>query len=305
MHDQMLLRIAKSKNEIRRAIISHFREVSNRIPNWVNDYTPQNSLGFGTKGKVRKIVDEIVDHISKKVKEDFKLWNDEILVPLIEEKAEYIYESTDKDLKGIFDSIDTINSQLSGKDIELSSASGWERAAGVAALCLGSASGAYMLVGGFDVKGIIKTIAIDISVGTGLFLLSVTNPVLAIGAAVAVLWNAVRSGASNATQKIKTKVAQMLCDSINNNVQDKADVIVENVEVELTKIADTAVSSVDIKLDTLKAETEAIIKELQMGQQYADKRNAVINKCEEKLKVICEKLDTLVFELAGLSSTAN
>ena len=187
----------------------------------------------------------------------------------------------------------------------MSSASGWERAAGVAALCLGSASGAYMLVGGFDVKGIIKTIAIDISVGTGLFLLSVTNPVLAIGAAVAVLWNAVRSGASNATQKIKTKVAQMLCDSINNNVQDKADVIVENVEVELTKIADTAVSSVDIKLDTLKAETEAIIKELQMGQQYADKRNAVINKCEEKLKVICEKLDTLVFELAGLSSTAN
>lgn len=305
MHDQMLLRIAKSKNEIRRAIISHFREVSNRIPKWVDDYTPKNSLGFGTKGKVRKIVDEIVDHISKKVKEDFKLWNDEILVPLIEEKAEYIYESTDKDLKGIFDSIDTINSQLSGKDIELSSASGWERAAGVAALCLGSASGAYMLVGGFDVKGIIKTIAIDISVGTGLLLLSVTNPVLAIGAAVAVLWNAVRSGASNATQKIKTKVAQMLCDSINNNVQDKADVIVENVEVELTKIADTAVSSVDIKLDTLKAETEAIIKELQKGQQYADKRNAVINKCEEKLKVICEKLDTLVFELAGLSSTAN
>lgn len=305
MHDQMLLRIARSKNEIRRTILSHFREVSNKIPNWVDDYTPKNSLGFGTKGKVRKIVDEIVDHISKKVKEDFKLWNDETLVPLIEEKAEYIYESTDNDLKDIFDSIDTINSQLSGKDIELSSASGWERAAGVAALCLGSASGAYMLVGGFDVKGIIKTIAIDISVGTGLLLLSVTNPVLAIGAAVAVLWNAIRSGTNNAIQKIKTKVAQMLCDSINNCVQDKADAIVENVEVELTKIADTAVSSVEIKLDTLKAETEAIIKELQKGQQYADERNTVINRCEETLKAICEKLDALVFELVGLSSTAN
>lgn len=305
MHDQMLLRIAKSRNEIRRTILSHFREVSNKIPAWVQDYTPNNSLGSGSKGRVRKVVDEIVDHISEKVKADFKVWNDEVLVPIIEEKAEYIYESTDKDLKGIFDSIDSINAQLSGKDIEISTASGWERAAGVAALCFGSASGAYMLVGGFDVKGIIKTIAIDISVGTGLLLLSVTNPVLAIGAAVAVLWNAISRGTSSALEKIKNKIAKTLCDSINNNAQDKADTIAENVEVEFTKIADSAVSSVDVKLDTLRTETEAIISDLQKGQKYADERNAVINKCEEKLKVVCEKLDTLVFELAGLSNTAN
>ena len=305
MHDQMLLRIAKSRNEIRRTILSHFREVSNKIPAWVKDYNPNNSLGFGTKGRVRKVVDEIVDHISEKVKEDFKIWNDEVLVPIIEEKAEYIYESSDNDLRGIFDTIDSINAQLSGKNIELSTASGWERAAGIAALCFGSASGAYMLVGGFDVKGIIKTIAIDISVGTGLLLLSVTNPVLAIGAAVAVLWNAISRGTSNALGKIKNTIAGSLCDSINNNAQDKADTIAENVEVEFVKIADSAVGSVDIKLDTLRTETEAIISNLQRGQEYADERNAIINKCEEKLKGICEKLDTLVFELAGLTNTAN
>ena len=71
-------------------------------------------MGFPTKGRVRRVTDEIVDFVSTKVKEDFKIWNEQVLVPLIEEKAEYIYESSEKDLKALFNLIDSIDAQLSG-----------------------------------------------------------------------------------------------------------------------------------------------------------------------------------------------
>lgn len=306
MHSQMLLRIERSKNEIRRTIIAHFRVVSNKIPAWVQDFKPKSNLGFPTKGRVRKVTDEIVNFVSTKVKEDFKNWNEQVLVPLIEEKAEYIYESSENDLKALFNLIDSIDAQLSGKEIVVNTASGWERAAGLAVMYLGSISGGtYMLVNGFNLKGIVKSVALDIGVGTGLVLLGMTNPVLAIGAAIVVIWRIIAGGTADALATIKSKIGKTICDSINGMASEKSDQIAEDIEHKYTEIANMALEGIDIRLNAVREETEKILEEKRKGQQHADERNAVINKCEEKLKVICEKLDTLVFELAGLSSTAN
>lgn len=306
MHNNMLLRIEQSKNEIRRIIITHFREVSNKIPAWVEGFTPKNNLGFPTQSRVKKVTDDIVDFVSTKVKEDFKIWNEQVLVPIIEEKAAYIYESSEKELKDIFNLIDSVDAQLSGKDIVVNTASGWERVAGLAVMCMGSISGgAYMLVNGFNLKGIVKSVALDLGVGTGLVLLGMTNPILAIGAAVAVLWTIIAHGVNDALNAIKIKVSDTICENITGMASEKSDQLAEDIERKYTEIANMALESIDIRLNSVREETEKIIEEKRRGQTYADERNAVINKCEEKLKVICEKLDTLVFELAGLSNTAN
>lgn len=306
MHSQMLLRIERSKNEIRKCILNHFRELSNKVPAWIQDYKPVNEIGLATKGKVKKVKDEISGHVSERIREDLQEWNEQVLTPLIEDKVLYIYESSDRELKDIFDSIDMVNEQLTGQHVENTSASGWERVAGVATLLVGYSTGSYMIVNGFDLKGIAKSVAMDIgAIAVIIGLASCGFPILTIPIIIARMVMGGALGVSNALQKVKQKITSTVCNTIQENASDNTDQMVTKVEEKFLQISNTALESIEIKLASVKEETEKIIEEKRKGQMYADERNAIINKCEDKLKVICEKLNTLVFELAGLSSTAN
>ena len=299
MCQQMILSISRSRDTIRRTIDNHFTHISASIPAWIQNYTPVNSIGFASKPRVQRVVDEIVNHVSEQIKNDLTTWNAQVLIPLVEQEANNIYESTDTALTGLFNSIDLIGSQLSGNNINVIAASGWERVAGLAALFLGgSASGAYMLVGGFNAKGIAKSIALDLGVGTGLTLLSLTNPVIAIGAAVVVIWNAIVGGAHNVLQRIRNEVSTTLTNSIMESKNEKANELADRTKEEFTKIADLAVGSLDIKLNALKAEAQTIKSNLDQGQQYANERTQIINECEQELTTISSELTNLVIELA-------
>lgn len=302
MYQQILLRIERSKSEVKRAIIGQFKDTINHVPTWIENYTPSNSIGFASKKKVQIVADEIAQHVSEEIKAHFKEWNEQALIPLVEEKAAYVFESSDKDLAGIFSSIDEITAQVSGQQVQVNGASGWERAAGIVGLCFGYASGAYVMINGFDLKGILSTLAVDLGVGTGLLLLGIANPVIAIAAAVVVVWNAIVLGKGGALEKLKSKISDEICTSIAEKHDEIAEESLKKMCEEFTKIADNAAAAVDIQIQGVKSQVESIIKDKEEGEAAATKRAQVINNCEIKLQRICQELSALVFELAGLSA---
>lgn len=292
------LKVEKKKNNIKKAINTQFKEIANSIPAWIEDYEPKSNPGvFGRKRQVEKVAEEITEYVSTKVKEKFGEWNKEVLSPLIEESATEIFESSDNRLKGILEGIDQLQSEISGTTHVYDSSSGWTRAIGVAGICCGFASGASLLAGHFDIKTVAKSLAIDLGVGTGLILLGITNPIIAIGGVVLVIWRAIAGGQKVVIRNLKQNLTPEIRNSIISNSSEKSEQIVAKIDVEFKKSIETAIKAIDIKISDLKTQIEAVLKEKEKGEEYANKRLELLTQSESKLQEICGKLDDFVIGL--------
>lgn len=292
------LKVEKKENNIKKAINTQFKEIANSVSAWVQEYQPKSNPGvFGKKSQVQIVADEITEYISIKVKEKFGEWNKEVLVPLVEESAAEIFESSDNKLKGILDGIDQLQSDVAGKPYIPDLSSGWTRAIGVAGICCGFASGASLLAGQFDIKTVAKSLAIDLGIGTGLILLGITNPIIAIGGVILVICKAIAGGKSVVIKNLKDKIAPEIRNSIMNNSSEKSEQIVAKIDAEFQKSIATAIKAIDIKISDLKTQIEAVLKEKERGEEYAKKRISLLNQSESKLQEICGKLDDFVIGL--------
>lgn len=301
LSEKLHLRIEQSGVYIRRALLSYFKELTNKVPAWVKEYQPKEGVGFASKSKIEKLSKDISKYVTEKIKKDSAAWTTEVLRPLIDEKATEIFEYGEEELKKLYISIDEVNAMLSGLSIDVKTAKGWERALGVATLCLGSASGAYMMVNGFHFKDIVKTIAIDLGVGTTLLILGLANPVIAIAAAAGVVWNAVSRGQSQAVQGAKDAVTKQICDTLNSKSSIQAEDMANNIMSELNKFADNALSGIDTEISDIQSRVNDILATKKKGEAHVESRKKLIDACEGKIQAICGKLDALVFELAGMN----
>ena len=298
MYSQMLLRIERCQNDLRRTIVGYFKELAYKIPAWVQEYTPSTKVGLASKSKLKKLADEIVAYITGKIKEEFSAWNNETLQPIIKEKANDIFERSGKDLEQIYKAIDDIYVQMSGNSVDVKGASGWERAVG-AGLCLfvGAGSGAEVMVNGFNTKNFIKNFALDLGVGTGILLLGITNPIIGIAALVALIWRGIYSGGAASIESVKKQVSEVIVSSISDEATSKADDAVSKVSKSFTQMADNAASAVDTEINSVRSQLESIIKEMERGQANIDRRNSVINECETKIQTLNGQLTDFIFEL--------
>lgn len=292
------LKVENKENAISRAISSQYRTIANQIPAWITAYKPKSSPGvFARQRDVEKVADEICKHLSCKVKENFGQWNQDVLVPLVEESAQEIFDSSEQTLKCILDGIDQLQSEFSGTVPVQDTSSGWTRVLGVAGICCGFASGASLLTGRFDIGTVAKALAVDIGVGTGLLLLGVTNPILAIAGVVAVVWNAILGGQKAVVMNLKTQLATEITNSIINNSDTKSSEIIAKIDKEFQKTIATATNAIDIKINDLKTQVESVLKEKKQGEANANQRLQLLAQSETKLQRICGELDSFVISL--------
>lgn len=299
---QMSLRIEQSTNEVRRAVLNEYREITNSIPAWINDFTPQTKVGFASKSKIKKLTDEIVAYATEKTKAKFAEWKSSVLQPLVQDKAQYIFDSSDHDLTELFKAIDNVNSQMTGQDIEVEGVSGWQRVAGFATMMVAGSTGAGIMAGGIsDGKSIAKHLAMDIGVGTGLALLGIVNPIFWIGGVVLLVWKGWGDGGKAKLKEVKTRVSTELVKSLREGASAKANEFAEQLKNNLSQISSNADSAIDLQINNVKQQVEGIMHDMEQGQAKVDARKELLNKCEGELQEINSSLDKLIFELAELS----
>lgn len=295
---ELELKVERKENGIRRAIETEFKEIANMVPAWIQDFTPKAKIGvFGKKRDIDAVAREIIAFVSEKEKEVFGKWNKDVLVPLVEESATDIFETSDSKLQGIFDGIDELQAELSGTNVAPATGSGWARALGVAGICMGYASGAALLSGQFDVKHVAKSLAMDIGVGLGLTLLAVTNPFLAIAGVVLVIWRSISGGKKVALNNLKEKITPEIRNSILNNVEKKTADVISKIDNEFKGLVDTAVKAIEMKIDDVKTQVEDVLHEKEQGEANTAKRLALLDDSEKKLQEICTNLDDFVISL--------
>ena len=294
----LALKVERKENNIARAIATQFREIANLIPAWIEEFEPKTDPGlFAKRRQLDKIADEITAYVSEKIKNVFNTWNQEVLIPLVEESANEIFESTDDMVKGILNGIDSLQDQISGTQKPQDTSSGWVRAFGVAGMCCGFYAGASMLTGHFDFKEVAKSLAVQVGVSSGLLLLGLANPILGIAATAGVIWDAINRGGKVAVRRVKSDLTPVIRNSVYESAPEKASEIVAKIDKEFQQSISTAVKAIDMKIDDLKSQVVAVIEEKEKGQEYADRRLAMLDSSEKELQHICNELDAFVMSL--------
>lgn len=297
---KLQLRIEQSKTEFKRATYRNTVTVAEMVPGWIKEYTPQNRLGLiPTKSKIAAVVTEISGHITSKIEEQQKTWKNEVMLPLVKERSDYIFDSTEQDLTKLYSEIDAISIQMSGNDeVAPEPVPLWQRIAGAAA-------GALLLMpdlaiaGGLN--GLTKELAknVGIVIGTevllGLFI-GFTNPFVLVGGIVAAILGG-NFTSDAAMKKIKNMLGDAIVSKVSENADDGATKTSESIASILMDIANDISSAVDNEISQTEQLVTGIIDEMQRGQANIDARKQVINSCETKIKALSTELDAFTFEL--------
>ena len=297
---KIMLRIEQSKSEFRRAVNRNTVSVANMIPGWIKDYKPKQTLGLvPTKKKISAIVVEITEEINKKITEQQRQWKNEVMMPLVNERAQYIFESTEQDLTSLYKEIDAITIQISGgEDVAPKDVPVWQRIAGAAGgLLLGCPD--IALAAGMTglTRELVKSVALVLGTEAVLaMLLGLTNPfVLVGGLAAAVLGGGFRGDA--AMKELKKRLSEKFVETISSNADKSATATSESIASYLTGISTDVSAAIDNEIKQTEQQVEGIIAEMRRGQANIDARKQVLTSCETKITALSTELDAFTFEL--------
>ena len=297
---KLMLRIEQSKHEFKRVIHRNTITAVEMIPGWINDYKPQRTFGLmPTKSKASAIITEISEYVSKKIAEQQKKWKEEVMIPLVNEKAQYIFDSSEQDLTALYSEIDSIAMQTTDSEaVALEPVPVWQRVAGAAGgILFGMPDVA--IAGG--ISGLTKDLAksIGLILGTEAVLaifLGVTNPFVLVGGIVAAIVSGGFRGDA-AMKQLKTKLSDAFVENIASKSDEGADQIVESICLKLTDITADISTAIDNEIKQTEQQVNSIIEEMQKGEANIESCKQLIASCESKIKELSTDLDAFTFEL--------
>lgn len=298
---ELSTKIERCSRKFERLAKKNVRELADSIPVWIDEFTPATSLGFlPSKSKTEQVVTEISDYLTEKISDAQRDWQEEVLIPEIEEEAGMIFSAAEKDVSNIFREIDEINVELTGKEYTANNVPFWQRVAGVAGgLVLGDVGLAFS--GGVNGIGkeFAKTAAIEFGAGLVLGLLGLFNPFTLIATIVAVFIFNIGKGSSRALETLKTHISDEAVRGITENADQQAAELADGIKVKMESVADRIIDSVSKELDDIDKQVQAIIDEKQKGEKEVEARRKELAQCETKVHHLNGKLDTLIFTLVG------
>lgn len=299
----MLNDIERSSRKFERAVASNIRELTNSVPVWIDECTPETSLGlnpFKSQEKLEQISMEIIDYVKEKISDAQGEWQKNVLMPMMEEETNDIFSAAEREVSKIFREIDDINVELAGTDYKKVDVPFWKRVAGVAG---GIALNDWGLAFSGEVNGIgeefVKSAVFELGAMSALMILGMLNPFtifLTLGATA--LFGLVK-GSSNGLKKLKDTLKDNAVKNLTESAPQQAADIADGIKAKMEEVAKQIIDSVSKELDDIDKQVQTIIDEKQQGEQRVEKRKRELAQCEAQIHDLNNKLDDLVFDLVG------
>lgn len=295
------LRIEQSKNEFQRAIRSNALKIAETIPGWIASYKTKASFNpIHPKESAKRIATEISEYVTLQIQDQQKRWKDEIMVPLVNDKALYIFESADQDLTKLYSELNSVSITLSGnEDIETKNVPLWQRIAGAGAgVLLGMPDVA--IAGGLNglTMDLVKNLGVVIGTEALLiFIVGALNPLVLIGGMLAGLITGNVLNMNSAVKKIKEKLECQYVDAISQTADENATELASKICDKLSDFSNDISTAVENEIKGVEQQVNGIIKEMEKGKSNIETRKEILNLCEAKIKGICSDLDAFIFEL--------
>lgn len=260
-----------------------------KVSDWVNSYTPKSSISknpFMIKQSVMRISEEYLGEIKVKLEQESANWSANTLAPIIENSVKNMFIGLEKLINSYNQSISEIRLTLSldktGQDVannqEPSTVS---RLTSIAYTILtqdyiGGAMGAT-----FGLKGLLKSLATQITAGIILGIASLFTPIgipaLIIGAIVAAItsagWNFI-----SISKNIKKEIISGTYNALSSSDQQEKLImqITGAVEKELNKILKNVENALNDDIYFLQVEVEKTIQERKRGGLDIEEKNKLL-----------------------------
>lgn len=295
-----LLLIEQSKQEFKRASNRNMLSMSEMIPVWINEFEPKSKFNvIPTKKKTTVVVSEISEFVTKKIQEQQSKWKKEVLQPLVEEKAQYIFKSAERDLTNLYNDIDSLNIQISGRrDVNPDNVPLWQRIAGAAGgILIGDLGLAFS--GGVNgiSKDLAKTAAFEVGAGAILYLIGALNPFTLVAILLAAIIHSWHAGVSTAMRNTKDLVSNEIVTQIVSTADESSSQLADSISEKLHEIANGISCAIDNEIKQTEQQVNGIIKEMEKGQSNINARKRILDACEDKIKGISSNLDIFTFDL--------
>lgn len=297
--EDMEIKIERAGRMFERLAKSHMNDIINSIPAWIEEFSPTTSLGaVPTRKRTEQVVEEMSAYIQEQLADVENDWKQQVLKPEIEEEARSIFDAAEKDFTKIYDNIDSMNAELTGKKYNANPVPFWQRVVGVAGgLVVGdvglAVSGGINGIG----KELAKTAALEIGGELLLLLLGLFNPVSLGALIVGVFIHNIHKGSSNAMEKLKAQVSEQAVKSMSEKAEQQAKDLADGIMNKLNEVKDQVIDSVSKELSDLDHQMEMIIKEKEKGEENVKMRKEFLNESERKINQLNARLDKLIFSL--------
>ncbi|MCM1110441.1 MAG: dynamin family protein [Clostridium sp.] len=300
---RMELRIEQSRNEFRRAVKAHISEIIQSVPVWIEQARTKSKFSaIPTKSQGKAVISELLSIVTEKIQENHIEWQKEVLEPLISDRASIIFDSAEPDIQSILQDIDRVSFDVAGlEDTEPSKVKTWERLSSVGVgLLIGDLSLAISGgVNGFS-KELVKTLAFNLGAGFLLGFFGIFNPFTVIPVLLgSVIWNLIK-GADNAMKNVKQKVTERIVDDMVNTSEGQAEETANKIAEKLREIASGIATALDREVGQTEEQLQAILDEINRGQQAVDQRKAALDDVEHRTHNLNKRLNDLIFELAEI-----
>lgn len=299
LYSRLMLKIEQTKPEFKRLSNRNTATLTESIPIWIDEFTPQTSLGaIPSEKKAGEVIREISEYVLSQIEENQQDWRKTVLEPIISEKANDILGSVEADLTAILSQIDSVNIEIAGEGYTVNNVPTWQRVVGaVGGLAIGDVGLAFSGgVNGLSVE-LAKTAAFEIGAGLVLGTLGLLNPVTLVGVVVVAFVSNWLKGESKAMKKLKTNITENIVNQLSENADETSTALAENIGDKFTELSTQIVSAVDIEIKETENQIDLIIDEMKKGKENIAMKEKMIAGCEDKIKNISVKLDKLIFQL--------
>lgn len=295
----------KALEEVERVTRQNYTDLMNYIPVWVKDYSPQTNVGLTvSEKKLKMVVDEITDYVSKNTEQQQIDWQNRVLGPLLEEKIKSIFSSVEDEIAEIFEEIAKIDVSFTNTDsvalANLENHSALDKMMGSAVTFLNKKGivGNFSRVASCITKSLcfsaasIVLLAIFCPAATGVTVLAtIVTSFLGAGAVDFAM------GGKAMINKIKDNVTTALIKQISEQQNETVKKINDVVLAKMNEFIDASIASIDVEIDTTKNVIEQCIQDVAQGQEAINEQLANLENSEQIIKGLNMELDSLIFNL--------
>lgn len=300
-------RIESNRKDIRLKVaktLSEFlRSRASQIPQWLEEYEPQNQLTFfsteWTTDQLKKIVAECAEFVGQKMQEEQLAWEEETFKPLMEQELKNLYSNISGDLDSFYKDMFAAKNLISGDDStaeEVGNVSPLERTLAAAGGFLVGGVGSSIVGGTLGMGEMIKSLLPNIAVCVGLILFGIASPFILLPALFATGSISAMFSMQGLGGKIKTKVGERMRDDILQKVAENADAAAEAVYEKTQDLQDEIAQGLNNEIQSFKDNCENSLATLQQGELEIKAKTELLESDKKQLETLLDKVNELAFE---------